>query len=336
MGAADTFGQFQLARLSDLAARRDLSEVLKHYQAAQKLAPTDSTKAAFALWEQFIVDHVGDALAKDAAGACEELARAYEECGADDAAHSLYVDLAAFAAKQPAPAQAAPDRRVWPKKLQFRAAGALDLGAHVAFAKQLAAQISRPGVSAPPAKISDEFLAADAAYGAFLKAHPDSPLANHAVQRLMFTALDYARADAWDVADGIFQNLLEGKDAPPLRDPQRLALCRAMCQVGKVMPDHAKQVLASLASGTAMRGSEEGRHGDDLGYAYQHIVEKEDMEKNVDDVSQIPAPELSRGETGQWLAGGGGSGGAARRARLPWDECRRKRVRRRTRNRKTR
>jgi TolA-binding protein len=307
--AADTYAQFQLALLDDQAARRNLHDLLKNYKAAQKLAPTDSTKAAMAMWQKFITDHIGDPLALRAVTACQELAHLYEECGANEAAHDLFADLAAFAARQPALAQASPGQASIAEDAEFKAAGALDLGAHVAFARQLAPQPGNPAVTPPPGKISEEFLASDAAYRAFLKAHPDSPLAAYAVQRLMFTALDYARADAWDVADGIFASLLEPKDAPPLRDPQRLAFCRAMCQVGKVMPDHAKQVLAALAGGAAMPASHDidklETELSDISKEPDEVIAADRMQKQMDEAKSAQRTRNARG--------GGGAGGAAAR-----------------------
>ena len=310
-GAADLYGQYQLARLGDLAARRDLAEVVKHYKAAEKLAPTDSTKAAMAAWEQFITDHIGDPLVDSATDACLRLARQYEENGATGAARELYMDLAAFAAKQPALAHAAPGSSSFAERAEYEAAGALDIGAHTAFARALAAQPGKP--PAPPTKISDEYLASDAAYRAFLKVYPDSPLASNAVQRLMYVAIEYARADAWDVADGIFADLMEGKDAPPLRDPQRVAFCRAMCQIGKVMPEHANQVLATLASGEALheRGikddSELAKHEDwrTVGNAsVESDTKASEMHNRL--------PEIVGGNESQATATGGsrGAGGA--------------------------
>ena len=86
--------------------------------------------------------------------------------------------------------------------------------------------------------------AAIAAYKEFIKGSPQSPLVNQAILRINAIALDYARADSWDVAEGIYAGLLADKLAT--RDPERIEFSRGLCQIGKVMPEHAKEVLAAL------------------------------------------------------------------------------------------
>jgi len=249
---AEAYAQFELARLSDDAARRELAELLKHYKASDQLALTDSTKTAIAAWEQFVTDHPADPLVSTASSAVFALAGLYEQYGAFDVAQGIYAAFSAFASKVPVLAQALPGRISISEQASFQAVGSLDLKAHAAFAKQLADQQGKPTPPQPPVKISDEFAASVAEYRDFIKAHPESPLVGNAIQRIMVAALDYARADAWDVADGIFASVLGGpRDALPIRDPERLEFCRGMCQVGKVMPEHAKEILGTLAAGAA-------------------------------------------------------------------------------------
>ena len=60
----------------------------------------------------------------------------------------------------------------------------------------------------------------------------------------MEIALEHTRVDAWDVADSVYANLQSQQ--LPLREPERLELARALCDMGKVMPNHARDVLAAI------------------------------------------------------------------------------------------
>jgi outer membrane protein assembly factor BamD (BamD/ComL family) len=68
----------------------------------------------------------------------------------------------------------------------------------------------------------------------------------------MAAASEYARVDAWDVADSVYGDLLSSKLA--IRRPERLKFARGLCQLGRVIPDHARQVLSALTEG-GLRGS---------------------------------------------------------------------------------
>ncbi len=95
-----------------------------------------------------------------------------------------------------------------------------------------------------PAKVSSEFTAAIQAYKNFIKAYPKSVLLGHAIEKIMAVALEYARVDAWDVAESIYAGLLAEELA--IRRVERIEFCRGLCQLGKVIPEHAKGVLTTL------------------------------------------------------------------------------------------
>ncbi|HWE92527.1 MAG TPA: tetratricopeptide repeat protein [Tepidisphaeraceae bacterium] len=242
--AADVFAQFELARLRDEQARRDLDATLKNYNAAEKLALSPVSLAAIDAYEKFITDHPADPLAGNAAEGIFEIARTFERHGAFDVAAEVYRGFVVFAEKNKVLLQAEPGNSSPVERSAFAAAAALDAKARDVLGKSVAA---RKSTDAPPAKLSDEAAAALLAYRDFIKAHPQSPLIGSAIQRVMAVALEYARADAWDVAEGIYASLLDG--GPVVKDPERIAFARGMCQVGKVMPDHAKEVLGALTAG---------------------------------------------------------------------------------------
>lgn len=244
---AEIYAQFQLAALADEAARREIVALLKQYKATDKLTLTDGTKASIAAYEKFITDHPADPLAMRAAEAVFAIANSFEQYAAYDVAAGIDRDFAAFAAKSAVLAQSTPGSSSLAEKAAFAAVTVADVKARAAMAKSAAKSAQdNKGTAIPPAKISDEFAAAISAYKDFIKASPQSPFVSYAVLRINAIALDYARADAWDVADGIYADLLASNLAT--REPERVEFCRGMCQIGKVMPEHAKEVLAALLS----------------------------------------------------------------------------------------
>ncbi|MDB5289783.1 MAG: hypothetical protein JWL69_1024, partial [Phycisphaerales bacterium] len=270
--AADVFAQFELARLRDEQARRDLAVTLKNYNAAEKLALAPSAASAIDAYEKFITDHPADPLAGNAAEGVFEIARTFERYGAYDVAAEVYRGFVAFAEKNKVLLQAEPGNSSPAERAAFAAAAALDAKARDVLVKSVAA---RKSTDASPAKLSDEAAAALLAYRDFIKARPQSPLVGSAIQRVMAIALEYARADAWDVAEGVYESLLDG--ATNVKDPERIAFARGMCQVGKVMPDHAKEVLGALTAG---RFARPGPH--EPAEALATADEMRELEKSID------------------------------------------------------
>ncbi len=121
------------------------------------------------------------------------------------------------------------------------AAAALDSRAAKALAKTMA---DRKPDEPPPAKLSDEFAAAIAAHKAFLAAYPNSILSSDALRKITGVALEYAKIDAWEVAEGVYADL--AKSELKLRRPERLEFARGMCQLGRAMPAHAREILIAL------------------------------------------------------------------------------------------
>jgi TolA-binding protein len=158
------------------------------------------------------------------------------------------------------------------------AAAALENHAAKVLAKAMA---DRKPDEPPPAKLSAEFAAAIAAYKAFLlpavagagakpqaadagakpqaaaakdaatyqaflQKNPQNTLAGDAIRRIMAVAVEYAQLDAWDVAEGVYADLEQSKLA--IRRPERLEFARGVCQMGRAMPAHAREVLLALGS----------------------------------------------------------------------------------------
>jgi tetratricopeptide (TPR) repeat protein/thioredoxin-like negative regulator of GroEL len=83
-------------------------------------------------------------------------------------------------------------------------------------------------------------------YQAFLQKNPQNTLAGDAIRRIMAVAVEYAQLDAWDVAEGVYADLEQSKLA--IRRPERLEFARGVCQMGRAMPAHAREILVALGS----------------------------------------------------------------------------------------
>jgi tetratricopeptide (TPR) repeat protein len=258
--AADEYAAFQLAQLRDQQGRRALSRRLKQYGASErlssKIAMEPALQQAIAAWKQFIADRPTSSFVSQAAEKIFAVANLYEQQGAFDVAADVYRDLAKFAAGVGVLSQSAPGRPSTADRAAFAVATALD-----AQARKTLQQESRERKSGqpPPAKLSEEYAAAIAAYKGFVAASPRSPLVGQALAKVMAVAYEYAQIDAWDVADSVYADLLGSKLA--IQRPERLRFARGLCQLGRAMPDHARQILAALTSGGLRDSGERGGPG---------------------------------------------------------------------------
>ena len=55
----------------------------------------------------------------------------------------------------------------------------------------------------------------------------------------MAVGVEYAKLDAWEVAESVYADLLDAK--LNIRRPERLEFARGLCQLGPAMPDHARR-----------------------------------------------------------------------------------------------
>jgi len=252
---ADAHAQLRLADLHRGEAERELAARLKRYGEAKKIALTDAYKAAIGEYTKFITDRPDSPLVSQAEGRILGIARVFAGHGAYDVAAGVYRDFADFAAKVEVLAHAAPGAASAVEGARFRAADALYAKAQRALAKQMAEPKAK---ASPPGTISPEFAAAVAAYVEFIKTHPDSALMGTAIGNVMAVAMEYAKVNAWDVAEGVYAGLLDQK--LPLHRPERLRFAQGLCRLGKVMPDHARRVLSALGTGaTGREGKGDGK-----------------------------------------------------------------------------
>jgi TolA-binding protein len=240
---ADHYAEFQLIRLQQWRAERELARQLKQYGAAEEIALTPALKAALDAWTKFISDRPTSLLAGQAIEQILGIGRLFEQHAAYGVAATIYGDFAKFAAGAKTLAQAAPGAASMAERAALAQATALEMAANKALAKVMADH--KPG-DPPPAKLSDEFVASIAAYKTFIAAFPDGPNLGRAVRQIMAVAIEYARVDAWDVAEGVYANLQ--KSNLKIRRPERLDFARGLCQLGRAMPDHAREVLSALSA----------------------------------------------------------------------------------------
>ncbi|HEX2973767.1 MAG TPA: tetratricopeptide repeat protein, partial [Tepidisphaeraceae bacterium] len=238
--AADAHAQLRLAGLRQEQARRELDRLLKQHDAAEKLTVTPAWQAAIAAYQKFITDHPTSPFVGQATASLLDIAQTFQQQQAYDVAAALYKDVSAFAAKQKVLATTDPAAASIADRAALAAASALDLKARQTLTKALSER--KPG-SPPPTKISDEFVATLAAYKDFIKSRPNSPILGTTIQRIAGIAYLYAQSDAWDVADGVYADLLAA--GLPLRNAEQFEFSRALCQLGKAMPEHARQMLAT-------------------------------------------------------------------------------------------
>ena len=295
--AADTYRQFRLAVLHDLLARRELAELLQQYDAGGDVALTPAFVEALAEHTGFIIEHPDDPLMSHAVQAIFSSASLFQQHKAYDVTVGIYRDFIAAAGDVPRLTQSDPDSFSVMQRAQMAVANTLLEKARNALNEAMA-DLPTPE---PPEEISEEFAAAIAAYKTLIQAYPDTAVVAPAFQQVLAAALEYVRVDAWDVADGVYADLLTGD--LDLRAPEQIKLFRGLCQLGKAMPDHAREMLNALStrpvSGRFSRWGEDSIVALDgeYGLAFRYSDRSDDADG---DLSPADSFRLRRG-----FAGGG-------------------------------
>ncbi len=249
--AAEEYAAFQLIQLQEERARRELKAMLKQHGAEEKIALSPAFQAVIGRLDEV---HRRPAAKPARRGAAEQIfgiAGLFEQHGAHAVAAGVYADFAKFASGVKTLSQSSPNAASVAQHAALAAATALDAQARKVLAKAMA---DRKADEAPPAKLSDEFVAAIAAYQGLLEAYPESVLSRETLGRIMVVAMEYAKLDAWDAADSVYADLLKSK--LKIRRPERLRFARGLCQLGRAMPDHAREVLAALGAAGTRGGGE--------------------------------------------------------------------------------
>ena len=172
------------------------------------------------------------------------------------------------------------------------AAAALDSRAAKTLAKTMA---DRKPEEPPPAKLSDEFAAAIAAQKAFLAAYPNSILSSDALRKITGVAVAYAKIDAWEVAEGVYADL--AKSDLKIRRPERLEFARGVCQLGRAMPAHAREILTALNS--AGLGEEEKNESPPKRGAWRQLPARLAVGGRGGAAGRMEVPERNRGHVAE-------------------------------------
>ncbi len=244
---ADAHAQLQLATLRHELASRELTQLLKRLPAQRKLTLTPAWQSAINAYQKFISTYPQNPFVDHAANQILSIARDFEQYEAFDVAADILRNFAAFAAKTKPLSDPPTNSPSVADRAALAVPQSLEAQARAALVKSLADRT--PG-SPPPAKLSDECSAALASYKDFIKARPNSPLVGSAIRKASAIALEYARADAWNVAQSVYSDLLAV--GLPLRAPERLEFARAVCILGKAIPQHARDVLTTLTAGSQL------------------------------------------------------------------------------------
>jgi len=268
---ADRYAQLARADHQYAQAQRELARLLRQYSAEARLGMTPAFQAALKAYREFITQHPASVLTTTAVRSVFSIAQTFESHGAHDVAAGVYDGFAKFAAKIPTLSHAQPGQAGTAERAALAHAAALDAHARAALAKALAARKDKT----PPAKVLPEFTAALGAYKQFVKDRPGSVLVGEAVRRIMAVALEYAKVDGWDVAEGVFADFAGA--GLKLASPERIEFARGICHLGKVMPDHARAVLTALTAG----------HGKPSGQTGLALVGGDDVDKK--DAPEKPA-----------------------------------------------
>lgn len=293
---ADAWAAWRLAELRRRAAERELHRTLGQYRGHERIELTRSFEQALAGYRAVITDWPDKGLTDQAVSGVFGVAQLFERHGSHEVAAGLYRQFAAFAEQRPRLVQVPPGGSSIAELARYRAAKALHEHANQALQERLA---EREPDTPPPAKLSDLFAAAIDVYKAIITARPDAPLAGTALRRIMDSALAYAEADAWTVAEGIFADLQAAE--LELRRPERLDLARGICRLGPAMPDHARQVLKALAAPVPPPTPEQPALGlalADGDYAYDGRAMDEDAASPADPARQpggVQRPESNAG-----------------------------------------
>ena len=278
----DAMAEFELASLRLSLALDELADQTRQFQGRENITLMPAIQEAMAGFKKFISDRPEDRLIADAVNKLLSVGQKYESYEKYEIAAEIYTGLETFAANNESLQDAPPDTPTVAQRAAFAAASAL----HVKASKALEKATTSEPETEPPTELSEAFKTALAAYQAVITKYADSPFVSAAIGKIMEIALQHAQVGSWDVADSVYANLA-GQQLP-LREPERLDLARALCELGKVMPDHARDVLAAIT-------------------LWRHAVK---VDNDIDSAIAMTINGLATGGLPGGGIGGGGAGGA--------------------------
>ena len=249
----DEAAELELAALQKRTAERELASLLEQHDGRKQIVLTPAFSQAIAALKKFITDHPNSDRVTTAADGVFAIGDLFEQHEAWLVAAQVYADFETFAKTVESLNQNRSNQATYPERAALARAESL----HMRASRALEAwSKSKPVDASPPVVLSDEFKDAQAAWQKVIADYQQRPAAQTAIVQIMAIAQEYAKIKAWDVADATYGELL-GLNLP-LHAPERLEFARAVCRLGKVLPEHAHAVLAALVvTGNADSKSEE-------------------------------------------------------------------------------
>jgi TolA-binding protein len=284
VSVADKYAQYQLAGIRLYVAQRELEQLLASFRGRDKITLTPAFKTAQTAFKQFITKYPADPLAQPALEQLFGIGQLLERHERGQLAAAVYRDLETFAATVDRLSQAEVGQATTAERAALAAAMSLHRDATRGLKKQ---RDKQPADALPPKAISDEFVLAIAAYQTVIAKYPKSPLVKTAISQTLAIGLQYAKTGAWDVADAVYKGFLAQK--LPLRHPERIEFAQAMCQVGKVMPVHAEQILTAISQPGRPRS---GRSAGDGSIQIAGLDDLEFWRVDADDVERLLAGKI--------------------------------------------
>ncbi|MFH1549546.1 MAG: hypothetical protein ABIH04_03200, partial [Planctomycetota bacterium] len=230
-GALADFVMYAGADVSKIEADRDFHRRDSMFGGIKDSGqPTELHRAVLKAYQDVIGSYPESPLVVSARRQMTHIAEMYLNKSAFDAAREVYRQIASANAK-------------WSgaEKMTYMAGKCLHLKANETFGKWMSA--AKEG--AKPEKLSAEYDAAIKGYIEMIKARPDGFYVSNAYRDIRGVALTYARAGAWDIASTVYGRLLDEKLSYCY--PEQVRFERAMCETGKVMPEHALEMLELIA-----------------------------------------------------------------------------------------
>lgn len=244
--------ELELAALQRRIAEQQLAQQLRTHNGRRKIELSPAFQATIASLKTFINAHPTSDHVPAAAHEIFSLAKSFEKLKAWSVAAGIYEEFEQFAQQKDTLKQSLPADSTWPERAAVARAEALHTGAAEALKEW---NRTRKGDSPVPEQLSNEFQAAQAVWHEIITNYQQRPVAQTAIVRSMAIAQEYAALNAWDVSAAVYDSLL--KLELPLRSPERLEFAQAICLLGKVLPDHARAVLAALDVTSTGRGDDD-------------------------------------------------------------------------------
>lgn len=281
MAELDEAAELELAFLKSRIANRLLDRQLKRHGGKDQLALTPEFNVAIGAFKAFIEAHPNSVRVPQAANGIFSVGQTFERHASWSVAAEIYADLETFAAATDALSQTTNVAVNFAERAAAARAGSLQTLASTNLKKsQSRQQADEP----PPVELSGEFQDAIKAWEDVIGKYENRQIVQTAIGRITAISLEYAAINAWDVSESVYARLMALE--LPLRAPERLQYARAICQLGKVLPEHSRTVLQALVIAGPPRPRKSGGSGDDDSRPLM-VAQNEELDELSESVSRV-------------------------------------------------